>query len=234
MVRASRQRRHLRRRDHELWFTFDPQDGGQVAGGFGPLEALNEDRLQPGGKLPPQPFHETEIITYVREGALAHEDSVGHSGVVQSGEFLRRSARRGVRHRETNASHAESVHLFQIWLHPQGPPAELGQEQRRFCAADRRGLLCLVGSPDGRRGSLHIRQDVLIYSAMLDPGQHLAHDLGGGRRAWLHVVQGEASLGDQILTTGDGASISAEHVVSLTARTATEILLVDLAQEPKP
>ena len=112
-----------------------------------------------------------------------------------------------------------------------GGGLEPGYEQKRFSAAERRAGLCVVASPDARRGSLRIHQDALIYSAMLDPGQHVVHELSPGRRAWLHLVQGEAVLGDIVLTTGDGAGFAAERAVSLTAQEETEILLIDLGVE---
>jgi redox-sensitive bicupin YhaK (pirin superfamily) len=99
----------------------------------------------------------------------------------------------------------------------------------RFSAAERRGWLFLVASPDGRRGSLRLQTDVLVYSALLETGQHLAHDLASGRSVWLHVVDGSVTLDDVVLTTGDGVGISAERAVSLTARGATEFLLLEFA-----
>ena len=106
-----------------------------------------------------------------------------------------------------------------------------GHEQKRFSAADRRGALCVVASPDARRGSLRVHQDALLYSAMLSPGKHVVHELGQGRCAWLHLVEGEVTLGDVVLSTGDGAGVTAERAVSLTARVETEILLVDLGDD---
>ena len=150
---------------------------------------------------------------------------MGRSGVIQAGEFQRMTAGRGLRHSETNASRTEWAHVFQIWLRPSEAGLEPGHEQKRFSAAERRGGLCVVASPDARRGSLRIHQDALVYSAMLDPGQHVIHELSQGRSAWLHLVQGEVTLGDIVLTTGDGAGVTAEPAVSLTAREETEILL---------
>ena len=95
-------------------------------------------------------------------------------------------------------------------------------------AAQRRGGLCVVASSDARRGSLRIHQDALVFSALLDPGQHVVHELSQGRSAWLHLVQGEVALGDLILTTGDGAGVSAAPAVSFTAREPTEVLMLDV------
>jgi quercetin 2,3-dioxygenase len=211
--------------------TFCPQDQADpLADGFGSLELLDEHRLPRGAGVPRQVRHDAEIVTYVREGALAYEDSLGCSGVIQAGEFQRMTAGRGIRHGETNASRSDWAHVFQIWLRPSQAGLEPGREQKRFSAAERRGGLCVVASPDARRGSLRVHQDALMFSAMLDSGQHLVHELPPGRLAWLHVVRGAVTIGDLVLVAGDGVGVTDEPAVSLTAREATEILLFDLGR----
>ena len=233
-LRRAKERHHDLRRKREVWHTFYPQDGADaLAGGFGALEILDEYRLPPGAGIPRHPLHDAEIVTYVREGALAYEDSMGRTGVIQAGEFQRMTAGRGIRHSETNASRADWASVFQILLRPSEAGLEPGREQKRFSAAERRGVLCVVASPDARRGSLRIHQDALVYSALLDPGQHVIHELPQGRSAWLHIVHGEVTLDGVVLTTGDGAGVTAELAVSLTAREGASILLVDLG-EPLP
>jgi redox-sensitive bicupin YhaK (pirin superfamily) len=232
-LRKDEQRHHVRRGDQDSWLTFSAQDRAHpLAAGFGELEVMNEDRLPPGAGagVPPHRHHDAEIVTYVLEGALAYEDSTGGSGVIQTGEFQRMTTGRGIRHSEANASQTDWAHAFQMWLRPSEAGLEPGREQKRFSAAERRGVLCVIASPDGRKGSLRIHQDVLICSALLDSGQHLAHELSHGRSAWLHVVRGEVMLGDAVLSRGDGAGIASDRVVSLTAREEAEILLVDLCE----
>lgn len=228
-LRRGNERRHERSRSQELWLTFHSLDeAGPRADGFGSLEIFNEDRIRPGAGVLPGPTHDAEIVTYVREGALAYEDSLGRSGVIQAGEFQRLTTGSGIRHGQKNASRTEWAHVFQLWLRPSEAGLEPSHEQKRFSAAERHGGLRVVASPDARRGSLRVHQDALMYSSMLDPGQHLIHELSQGRSAWLHVVKGEVTLEDFVLTTGDGAGITAERAVSLTAREVSEILLVDL------
>ena len=234
ILRRAEERHHDRSREQEVWLTFFPHDSASpFADGFGTLEILDEGRLPPGGGITRRSRRDAEIVTFVREGALAWEDSMDHSGLVQAGEFRRMTAGRGVRHRESNASQTDWAHVFQVWLRPAQPDLEPSHEQKRFSVAERRGRLCIVGSPDGRRGSLVIHQDALVYSALLEPGTHVVHELLPGRSAWLHLIEGEVTLGDLVLTTGDGAGIRAEHAVSLTAEERTEILLFDL-REPLP
>jgi len=221
--------RYDRRRKRDAWLTFYPGDRGDpLADGFGTLQTLNEDRLPPGAGVPRHSRHDAEIVTYVREGALAYDDSMGRSGVIHAGEFQRMTVGRGIRHGETNASRTDWAHVFRIWLRPSQAELAPSHEEKRFSAAERRGGLCVVASSDGRRGSLRIHQDALMYSAMLDSGQHVVHELWDGRSAWLHLVHGEVTLSDIVLTTGDGVGVTAERAVSFTAREETEILLLDL------
>jgi redox-sensitive bicupin YhaK (pirin superfamily) len=230
-LRKASERRHDRSHKLETWLTFDSQDrAGVLADGLGNIETLKESRLAPGAGVPRTSGHDAEILTYVREGALAYENSLGSSGVVQAGEFQRVTAGRGLHHSQTNASRTDFAHFFQIWLRPSEVDLDPGHDQKRFTAAQRRSGLCVVASPDARKGSLCIHQDALIYSALLDPGQHVVRELSQGRSDWLHVVQGEITLGDIVLGTGDGAGITAERALSLTAREESEILLVDLGE----
>jgi redox-sensitive bicupin YhaK (pirin superfamily) len=228
-LRRSEERSHVRRRAQDGWVTYYPQSGAdRLAGGFGPLELLKEDRIPPGARVPLHPRYDAEILTYVVEGALAQDDSSGRSSVIHAGEFQRASAAQGDRHRERNGSRKDWAHVVQIWLRPWAAGPDSSAEKKRFCAAERRGVLCVVASPDGRNGSLCIHQDALIHSAMLFPGQHVVHELSPERSVWLQVVNGEAALGEIVLAQGDGAGICAERAVSLTARKETEVLLLDL------
>jgi redox-sensitive bicupin YhaK (pirin superfamily) len=228
-LRRSAERRHLQSEKRDVWLTFSPRDRpGPPVDDFGVLAAFDEIRLPPGGGSAPDPGDEAEIVTYVYRGALAQEDSTGRSGVVQAGEFQRMTTGSGIRHKESNASRTDWAHVFRISLRPSEVGLDCTHEQDRFAAAERHNVLCVVASPDGRRRSLRLLQDTLVYSSVLDPGRHPIHELLPGRSAWLHVIRGEASLQDIILTRGDGAGVTFEPSVSLTAKEDTEILLVDL------
>ena len=228
-VRRTAARHHDQRRRREVWRTFDRQDrADRPPDRFGTLEALDENRLPPRADIPRRARDQAEIVLYVREGTVAYEDSMGHSGLVHTGEFQRMIASHGARHSEANASRADWAQVFQIRLHCAVAELDPGREQKRFSAADRRGGLCVIASPDAQRGSLRLHQDARMYSALLGPGQHVVHELAPERAAWLHVVQGEVALGDLVLTAGDGAGITTERAVSLTARDDSEILLLDV------
>jgi hypothetical protein len=229
-LRRDDERHHEQHRQQSVWLTFYPRDrANPFADGFGALESLSENRLPPRARAPRLLHHKVEILTYVREGALVYEDSSGRSGVLHAGEFQLLSVTGAIRRSETNASQTRWAQVFQIWLRlPQGRFVS-DERLKRFSVAERRGNLCLLASPDSRRGSLRMYQDACLYSALLNPGQHLVHELAPGRGAWLHLVQGKATCGGSILRTGDGVGITAERAVSLTAEEETEILLFDLS-----
>jgi quercetin 2,3-dioxygenase len=218
-VRRAEEREHDRRNRRNSWLTSYP--GG---------ETLDEDRLAPGARIPRDARCDAEIVTYVHEGALAYGDSTGDSGIIHAGEFQSMTVGRRTRHAETNASPTAWAHVFRIWLRPALAELEPGHEEKRFSAAQRRGGLCVIASSDARSGSLRVRQDAVVFSAMLDPGQHVVRALTPGRSAWLHLVHGEVTLDDQILTTGDGAGVTAARAVSFTAREESEVLMLDVAE----
>jgi redox-sensitive bicupin YhaK (pirin superfamily) len=230
-LHRAEERQHQRRKKRDAWLSFhagaarDPFETG-----CGPLVALDEHRLSPGVSLPSRRHGLIEILTYVREGALAFESSLGRSGVIHAGEFQLRTIGRGERHSETNTSASNDAHVFQIWLRPSEADLDSRDDQRRFSAAERRDDLCIIASPDARKRSLRLHQDALVYAALLELGQHMVHELLPGRSAWLHVVQGDLTFSDVVLTTGDDACVGSERAISFTARGEAEILLVDVRQ----
>jgi hypothetical protein len=229
-MRRAGERQHERRRKQQRWLMVGRD--AEPAPLFGVIDIFSEHLLSPCASVG-HPHRDAEVVTYVREGALAFEDSTGRSGIIRAGEFQRLTAGGGLRHRETNPSPTEWAHVFQVWLRPTKVEVEAGREQKRFSTAERHGALCTIASPDGRNGSLRLQQDALIFSAMLDSGQHTIHELSEGRSAWLQVVVGALTLGDLVLIAGDGARITGERAVSFTAREATEVLLLDLGP-PQP
>ena len=228
-LRTSDQRRHIRNSGQDTWRTFDPENATDpFHAGFHSLESLNEEGLDPGASFLLHPVKDLEILTYVWKGALIQEDSAGGSSVLEAGECGRSRAPQGLPHRTINGSLIDQAHAFQCWITPDQKHPEARTEKKRFPLADRRGILRLMGSPDGKDASLRVQQDIRVFSSLLDPGHHLVHELTPGRSAWLHVVKGKILLVDQTLRGGDGASLVAEPAVSLTAREPSEILLFDL------
>lgn len=232
-LRRANLRRHDRCDGQDVWLTFfSQQPPSALDHGFGSLECLNEVSLAPGAHLAGRMQPGAEVVTYVREGSLALDDIKGGRIIVQAGEYRRTNATRAVCARGMNASRSAWVHFFQICLSPAGVDPDPACEQKRFSTADRRGGLLVVASQDASKGSLLVHQQATILSAILDPGQHVVHELTANRSAWLHLVRGEAALGDITLTTGDGAGLVGERSVSFTARDTVEVLLIDLGAFP--
>lgn len=225
-LRRTGERRYLDRPGRKLWHTFHARRG--LPEGFGALLQLDEVWRPSGVTSSQLRCSESEMLTYVRDGSMAYRDSTGRSGVIAAGELHAITAGDELRRSESNVSATEPAHMFQFWLQPPLHGLEPGCEQKRFSRTERRGKLGVLASPDGRLGSLKVRTDVVLYSAMLSRGQHVVHELMEGRSAWLHVVEGEVMMGDAILSTGDGAGITDARSVSLTAQGEAEILLLDL------
>lgn len=226
-IRRSGTRRQASAHRRTTWHSFDPESGAGLDAGFGPVAGLDEHSLQPGGAIGTSAQGVLEVITYVHEGALSFEDAGRRPGLLRAGEFQHMAAPAGSRRDATNGSRVDAAHVFQVQLRSTGDGAGTVPQQRRFSAAERRGILCVIASPEGRRGSLQVQGDVEIFSALLSRGQHVVHEIREGRRAWLHVVSGEATLGDLVLSEGDGASFVEERAVSMIAREESEILLLD-------
>ncbi len=197
--------------------------------GFGPLRVINEDRVSPGQGFGTHGHRDMEIVSYVLEGALEHKDSIGTGSVIRPGDVQVMSAGTGIRHSEFNHSKSEPVHFLQIWVMPAREGIAPRYEQKHFAATEKRGRLRLVGSPDGRDGSVVIHQDVELFAALLNAGENVSHALATGRKGWLQIVRGSAMMNGLDLAAGDGASVEAEPAVSVTAKTdGTEILVFDL------
>jgi quercetin 2,3-dioxygenase len=197
--------------------------------GFADLRVINEDKVTPGQGFGTHEHRDMEIISYVLEGALEHKDSIGTGSVIRSGDVQRMSAGTGIQHSEFNASTTEPVHFLQIWVLPEQKGIQPGYEQKTFTEAEKRGTLRLVGSRDGRDGSITIHQDVNFYATALREGEMVNHSLAVGRVAWLQVVRGAVQVNDQTLTAGDGAAITQEAQITLQGSSSdAEVLLFDL------
>ena len=197
--------------------------------GFRALRVINDDRVARGQGFGSHSHRDMEIISYVLEGALAHKDSMGTDGVLRPGDVQRMSAGTGVVHSEFNGSKTDPVHFLQIWIKPDAKGMAPRYEQKTFPAADKRGRLCLVASPDGDAGSLRINADARVYAGVLDAGQQVDLALGDGRHAWVQVAEGRVRLNGQELAAGDGVAISDERHLNIEGTDAGEVLVFDLA-----
>ena len=167
---------------------YDPEQMG-----FRSLRVINEDWIKPGMGFPTHPHRDMEIVTYVLEGTLEHRDSMGNGSTITPGEVQRMSAGTGITHSEYNGSRTEPLHLLQIWIIPSINGVTPGYQQQAFSEQEKRGVLRLVASPDGRDGSVTIHQDVNLYAALLDADEELVFSMPAGRHVWLQVVRGRLS-----------------------------------------
>lgn len=214
--------------DSRLSFSFaDFHDPDYM--GFRALRVINDDLFAPGQGFSTHPHQDMEIVTYVIDGAVEHKDSVGSAGIIAAGDVQRMSAGTGIRHSEYNPSDKVPLRLLQIWILPDREGLAPGYEQQTFRRQDKSNALKLLVSPDGRDGSLTIHQDVELYASILEPGETLTHALKPGRHAWLQVASGSISANGQTLAKGDGAAVSGEAQLNLTATSTAEFLLFDLA-----
>jgi redox-sensitive bicupin YhaK (pirin superfamily) len=196
---------------------------------FRTLRVMNDDRVAGGGGFPTHPHKDMEIVTYVLEGALQHKDSMGNGSVIKPGDIQYMSAGTGVAHSEFNASEKEPVHLYQIWMFPDKKGYKPAYDQKHFDDADKRGKLRLLASPDGRDGSIKLRQSNDLYATVLGKGESVKHSLQPERHAYVQVARGSVTLNGKTLDTGDGAAISSEKALELTGVNDAEVLLFDLA-----
>lgn len=197
--------------------------------GFGPLRVINDDRVAPGRGFGTHPHRDMEIVTYVLEGALEHQDSLGSGSVMRPGDVQRMSAGTGIRHSEFNHSASEPVHFLQIWIEPERTGLQASYAQTHAAPADRQGRLLLVASRDGRESTLTLNQDADILVGRLARGEAVSHAPGAGRRLWLQVAKGSVRLNGQDLLEGDGAAVTDEPLLEIEGIEEAEILLLDMA-----
>ncbi len=194
---------------------------------FGALRVFNDDVVQPGTGFPPHSHRDMEIITYVLEGELEHQDNLGNRGRVQPGEIQVMSAGTGITHAEYNPSKTDLLHLLQIWVLPLTRALKPRWEQRQFSPAQRKGrLLPVVSGADG--DTLRIDQDAVIYIASLEAGQSVIHPVAPGRRGYAFVISGALEINGNAVAAGDQARITDETRLGLAPSAPTELILLDL------
>ena len=199
--------------------------------GYGPLRVINEDRVQPGEGFGTHGHRDMEIVSYVLEGALAHQDSMGNGSTIVPGDVQRMSAGTGVRHSEFNHDGAREVHFLQIWIEPAAAGIAPSYEQKHFDAAAKRGRLRLIASPDGAEGSVRLHQDARVYAVLLEGAERAAHALAPQRMGYVHVARGSLQVNGRALGAGDALKVPAGAPVSLEGGKDAEVLLFDLPAE---
>lgn len=194
---------------------------------WGALRVFNEDWIAPSSGFPRHPHDNMEIVTYVIEGELTHQDSLGNTGTIGPGEVQRMTAGSGIVHAEFNQSPDQTVHLLQMWLLPNQRGLTPGWEQKRFTREQRTGRLLPVVSGTPGEGMLHMNQDATFFISTLRGGDEVTHRLGEGRNGYLFVIDGQVELNGLILGTGDQARIREEARLGIRATDSAELILWD-------
>jgi len=189
---------------------YDPQYTG-----FGNLLVINEDRIAPGKGFATHGHKDMEIVTYVIDGELEHQDSIGNGETISRGEVQRMTAGTGIRHSEFNHSNQDLVHLLQIWIVPHTNNLEPSYEQKIYSDQEKQGKLCLLVSPEGKDNSLKIHQDVDIWSSIIGSDDKINHALDKGDYAWLQLVEGEITINGHTIHSGDGVAIKEEDSLTI-------------------
>jgi quercetin 2,3-dioxygenase len=214
----------------DSWHTFSFsgfQDPNRM--GFRSLLVINDDKVIPGAGFGTHGHRDMEILTYVLDGELAHKDSLGTGSAIRPGDIQIMSAGTGIQHSEFNNSAIEPVHFLQIWMLPDRKNITPRYDQRDFPLAEKQGKLRLVGSKDGREGSVVIHQDINLYVSVLSAGDEIKFEVAHDRFAWVQVARGLVTLNGQSLREGDGVQINNPELLELTTESTAEILLFDLA-----
>ncbi len=196
--------------------------------GWGNLRVINEDRVAPGKGFGSHAHRDMEIVSYVLQGTLAHQDSMGNVKSIPAGDVQRMSAGTGVQHSEFNFSPNETTHFLQIWIEPDVMGIKPSYEQTTFSDAARQGRLCLVASPDGVQSSVTLHADARLYAGLFDVGQNATLKLSAGRKGYVHLVRGAIKVNGVALLAGDAALLSDEPSVALSDAQDAEVLVFDL------
>jgi hypothetical protein len=195
--------------------------------GHGDLLVWNDDEIAPNTGFPPHPHADMEIITYVRQGAITHEDSLGNKGRTEAGDVQVMSAGTGIRHSEYNRERAATT-LFQIWIHPRAAGGEPTWGTRPFPKSDRSGAFVTLASGfKGDEDSLTIRADARVLGATLKAGETVTYTLGLERHGYLVPAQGTVEVNGVRIEARDGAAIENEATLTVTAIEDSELVLVD-------
>jgi len=197
--------------------------------GFRALRVINEDRVAPGRGFDSHPHRDMEILSYVIEGGLQHKDSMENGSVIRPGDVQLMSAGTGVRHSEFNASKRDPAHFLQIWIEPDHRGLTPSYHQIHLEDREKQGALRLIGSRDGRDGSVTIHQDVNVYAGRLLEKEEIQLAVDPGRNLWVQLIAGRVAVQDTVLDVGDGASLTGLTSIPFKGLESAELLVFDLA-----
>lgn len=196
---------------------------------WGNLRVWNDDTIAPKTGFPPHPHRDMEIITYVREGAITHQDNLGNKGRTVAGDVQVMSAGTGIRHSEYNLED-ETTRIFQIWIMPTRAGEQPSWGTKPFPKGERSGsFVTLASGYENDNDALPIRSDARVVGATLKAGETAEYPIGKDRKAYLVPATGAVRIGDVTINARDGAAISQLETIAITALEDSEIVLVDAA-----
>jgi len=237
MIKITKSNEHYHNDDTDwlssYWhFSFDHyQDPEKM--NFGPLRVFNDDIIQPGTGFGFHPHRDMEIVTYVIDGQLEHQDNQGNKGIIQPGEIQRMTAGSGILHSEYNHSKEKPLRLLQLWLFANKRGLKPSWEQKQFNKQERQDRLLPVIVPENSSdgGALHIHQNASIYVSSLSKRAKVRHELASGRKAYVFVIDGDASVNGNAMKTRDAARVENERNIEISANAPTELILLDLPEK---
>lgn len=200
---------------------------------YGPLRVFNDDTIQPATGFDFHPHRDMEIITYVIDGELEHQDSHGNHGIVGPGEIQVMTAGSGILHSEYNHSKERPLKLLQMWVIPDSKGLVPSWQQKKYSKEQRLGRLLQVVSPldSSGNGTLTIHQNASFYVSSLLHGTEISYELQSGRKAYVFVMDGEIEVNGIPLQTRDSARVEEEHKLVIRSTKQTDLILIDLPEK---
>ncbi|GAA4493869.1 pirin family protein [Pseudaeromonas paramecii] len=196
--------------------------------GWGNLLVINEDQIAPGTGFGRHGHRNMEIISYVLSGELAHQDNMGNVTTIPPGDIQRMSAGSGVTHSELNHAVGQTTHFLQIWIEPNQLDIPPSYAQTTIPAAEKRGALRLIASPDGAHGSVLIHADASLYAGLFDGDEQARLALNPERKAYVHLIRGNLTVNGERLSAGDAIKLEGEAQIVLSDGNDAEVLVFDL------
>ncbi|MFP5520506.1 MAG: pirin family protein [Bdellovibrionia bacterium] len=196
--------------------------------GYKELRVINHDFIEKGQGFPMHGHRDMEIITYVLNGTVEHQDSLGNKAQTKAGDVQVMTAGRGIRHSEYNPDVSQDLELLQIWLLPSEKSLNPGYRQRFYSRDEKLNQLLLIASPEGEHGSMTIASQAKLYAAVVTSAKKIEHSTNTSAGYWVQVARGEVQVNDISLKTGDGLALEELEMLELKSNSEAEVLVFEM------